>query len=71
MRKLSGQLLLGTIAGVVLAVFTLMLGCTWPWQLFGVMCGHNSPFSAVLLTGFFWLTFALIFYVRMVLKALG
>ncbi|MGQ0802121.1 MAG: hypothetical protein ACT4NL_18650 [Pseudomarimonas sp.] len=70
MRKPYVQFLLVTLAGVVAAVFSVMLGCTSPWQWFGVMCGHNFPFSVALIAGFFWFAFALIFYLRLGIKAL-
>lgn len=58
MRR-SFTIALTVFAGPSLALLLLAIGCAQPWQIFGIMCGHNSYISLATLTCLVWLAFAL------------
>jgi len=52
--KIIGLLL----SGPIFAFVVLIAGCSGPWQLFGVWCGHNSPLTLVILSVCGWMATA-------------
>lgn len=42
-----------------LSVLALAAGCAQPWQLLGVMCGHNAPLSLILFSVVGWIVLGL------------
>jgi hypothetical protein len=42
------------VASPILSVILLAAGCAQPWQILGVMCGHNSPLSLMLFSVIGW-----------------
>jgi hypothetical protein len=42
--------LLCLLSGPAFAVLILAVGCALPWQLLGVMCGHNGYLSLLIFT---------------------
>jgi hypothetical protein len=51
------------LAGPALALVLLFIGCAPPWQILGVMCGHNAYVSLIVFTLVVWLALIVIFAV--------
>ena len=45
------------LCGPGFAFLALSLGCAEPWQLMGVMCGHNAWLSLVALSLLGWVAY--------------
>jgi hypothetical protein len=60
MKTSAGLLtLLVFFVSPVLSVLVLAAGCAQPWQLLGVMCGHNAPLSLMLFSVVGWVVLGL------------
>ena len=70
-RRAKIYFLFALLGGPVTAILLLMAGCVMPWQLFGVMCGHNAYISLTFLTLGVWAIFVFIatfFHLRQILR---
>ena len=70
-RRTTIYFLFVLLGGPVTALLSLMAGCAMPWQLFGVMCGHNTYISLTFLTLGTWAIFvfvAVFFHLREMLR---
>ena len=59
MSRSAVRFILALLAGPTVAGLVVAIGCMLPWQVLGVMCGHNAFFSFLLFTVAVW---ALLFF---------
>ena len=70
-RRTTIYFLFALLGGPVTALLLLMAGCAPPWQLPGVMCGHNTYISLAFLTLGVWAIFvfiAVFFHLRQMFR---